>query len=193
MTHSKEGLLGLHVADHDSTAALWIDDRLVLAIEEEKLSGHKHAGGVPINALREVRRVCLEREVSIARIGVSYRPFRVVRTCFDTRLSTTLYTVHAVARVSPLLSSQSPPTICSRQFRGTSARLGRHLGFATSTITSVMPFLRPVRSIGQTSASSFSTATAKTRPFHFGVFEIASSRWYLRQRFRIRSDSCTTR
>ena len=49
-------ILGLNAFHHDAAAVLLIDGKVVAAVEEERLSRVKHAGGFPERAVR----ACLE-------------------------------------------------------------------------------------------------------------------------------------
>lgn len=51
MTKEREIILGLTSAIHDTSAALVIDGRIIVASEEERFSREKHSGKFPINAI----------------------------------------------------------------------------------------------------------------------------------------------
>ena len=44
-------ILGINCFGHDSAATLVIDNKPVVAIEEERLNRKKHFGGVPVMAI----------------------------------------------------------------------------------------------------------------------------------------------
>jgi carbamoyltransferase len=46
-------ILGFNCFGHDSAAALVIDDKVVFAVEEERLNRKKHYGDIPVNAIKE--------------------------------------------------------------------------------------------------------------------------------------------
>ena len=46
-------ILGFNCFGHDSAATLVIDDKVVFAVEEERLNRKKHDGSLPVNAIKE--------------------------------------------------------------------------------------------------------------------------------------------
>ena len=46
-------ILGFNCYGHDSAASLVIDNKVVFAVEEERLNRKKHYGGIPVNAIKE--------------------------------------------------------------------------------------------------------------------------------------------
>lgn len=76
--------LGLTTMDH-SAACLFEDGRLIVAIEEERLSRHKNDGRFPVHAIRECLRSAGLGADRIDRVAVYWRPWRV-----GTRLAGTL-------------------------------------------------------------------------------------------------------
>ncbi len=49
-------ILGFNAYGHDSAAALLVDDKIVFAVEEERLNRKKHYGGVPEQSIKECLR-----------------------------------------------------------------------------------------------------------------------------------------
>jgi carbamoyltransferase len=67
-------ILGLNYIFHDSSACLVSDGNLLVAIEEERLSGDKHSQKFPDRAIKRAMDYCNIRPKDIDHIAVSFNP-----------------------------------------------------------------------------------------------------------------------
>ncbi|MCP4368774.1 MAG: carbamoyltransferase [Deltaproteobacteria bacterium] len=67
-------ILGLHYWDHDSTACIVSDGKLLIAIEEERLTRRKHIGGLPKHAINKCLKITGFHFDDIDYIAVSIQP-----------------------------------------------------------------------------------------------------------------------
>lgn len=67
-------ILGFNCYGHDSAASLVIDNKVVFAVEEERLNRKKHYGGLPVNAIRECLKSANLRLGDIDHITFFWKP-----------------------------------------------------------------------------------------------------------------------
>jgi len=67
-------ILGFNCFGHDSAAAIIIDDKIVFAVEEERLIRKKHYGGIPIESIKECLRYTNLKLSDIDHITFFWKP-----------------------------------------------------------------------------------------------------------------------
>lgn len=67
-------ILGFNCYGHDSAAAIIIDDKIVFAVEEERLTRKKHYGGIPIESIKECLRYTNLKLSDIDHITFFWKP-----------------------------------------------------------------------------------------------------------------------
>ncbi len=67
-------ILGFNCYGHDSAASLVVDNKLVFAVEEERLNRKKHSGDIPINAIKECLRYANLKLSDIDHVTFFWKP-----------------------------------------------------------------------------------------------------------------------
>jgi len=69
------------IGSHDSSATLVKDGKIIAAIQEERMTGVKHQGGIPINSIKECMKIANLEQKDIDAVAVSWElaPFHAPR------------------------------------------------------------------------------------------------------------------
>ncbi len=67
-------ILGINAYHADASACIIVDDKLVAAIEEERLNRIKHFSGYPINAIKECLNISKKKSTEITDIAFNTKP-----------------------------------------------------------------------------------------------------------------------
>jgi carbamoyltransferase len=67
-------ILGFNAYGHDSAASLVVDNKVVFAVEEERINRKKHYGGVPEASIRECLRFAGLKMSDIDHVTFFWKP-----------------------------------------------------------------------------------------------------------------------
>ena len=67
-------ILGINAYHADSSACIIINDKLVAAVEEERLNRKKHFSGFPIKSIQECFKISGIKEIEVTDIAFNTKP-----------------------------------------------------------------------------------------------------------------------
>ena len=71
-------IIGINAYHADSSACIIVNNKVVAAIEEERINRKKHYSGYPIESIKECLRIADKKDSEITDIAFNTRPSREV-------------------------------------------------------------------------------------------------------------------